>query len=305
MGIIYETTRKIQAKEEDYWNIEQTYDYIQFYEFFELLILYSDDSEHMVANYLINKDDFLKLDFYVHDYVYVNNTGLDDVSVDHASYPAFLKTLDVEHEFYHNKYNAYENDDPISYPTEQFLTDALEDHIGDDTTDKFWKVEDILKLDCIVDIGLNSILFKEHREAINSDARTTLNYIRERKEFKKRLIKEQQMAARSQNIDPNVYDITLKKLAYQDNRIEDLLKEIENLKQNAVADNDKAMHPRTANTVSKIIAALTSGLLKMDLTQPFSNNSNGKIMTAIEKQGNAVSKDVIADWLKLAHENSI
>ena len=34
-------------------------------------------------------------------------------------------------------------------------------------------------------------------------------------------------------------------------------------------------------------------------------NSNGRIQKAIEKQGNIISKDVIAYWLKLAHENSI
>ena len=65
------------------------------------------------------------------------------------------------------------------------------------------------------------------------------------------------------------------------------------------------MHPRTANNASKIIAALTSELLNINLTQPYATNSNGIIQRAIEKQGNSMSKDVIAYWLKLAHENSI
>lgn len=81
---------------------------------------------------------------------------------------------------------------------------------------------------------------------------------------------------------------------------------IEKLKQRTdTSESGEPMHPRTANNASKIIAALTSELLNMDLTQPFANDSNGKIMAAIEKQGNTVSKDVIAVWLKLAHENSI
>ena len=305
MGIIYETTRKMHAKEVDFWNMEETFEYIQFYEFFELLILYSDDSEEMVANYLINKDEFLKLDFYVHNYAYVNNTGLDNVSPDDASYHNFLKTLDMKHEFYYHNYNAYENDDPELYPTEQFLTDALEEHIADDIDDKFWKVEDILKLGCIIDIGLDATIFDEHREAMNSDASTTLKYIRERKEFRERLIAEQVRNSKMQKIDPNIYDITVEQLAKKEEEIKGLLNKIEHLEQNAIADNDKTMHPRTANTVSKIIAALASELLNMDLTQPFANDSNGKIMAAIEKQGNTVSKDVIAHWLKLAHENSI
>lgn len=295
----------MNAKEVDFWNIEETFDYIQFYEFFELLILYSDDSEEMVANYLINKDEFLKLDFYVHDYVYVNNTGLDDVSPDDASYPNFLKTLDMKHEFSYHSYNAYEKDDPELYPTERFLTDALDEHSADDLNDKFWKVEDILKLGCIIDIGLDVTLFNEHREAMNSDASTTLKCIRERKDFRERLIAEQVRNSRMQNIDPNWYDMAVKQLANKDNKIKDLLNKIESLEQKSISSNDQPMHPRTANNASKIIAALTSELLNMDLTQPFASNSNGKIMAAIEKQGNTVSKDVIADWLKLAHENSI
>lgn len=74
--------------------------------------------------------------------------------------------------------------------------------------------------------------------------------------------------------------------------------------QDASNSND-TLHPRTANNASKIIAALASELLGMNLTKPFAADTNGKIKAAIEKQGNAVSKEVIADWLKLAHENSL
>ena len=71
------------------------------------------------------------------------------------------------------------------------------------------------------------------------------------------------------------------------------------------SDKDLALHSRSANNASKIISALASELLDMDLTKPFSDETNGKIKAAIERQGNSVSKDVIADWLKLAHKNSI
>lgn len=72
----------------------------------------------------------------------------------------------------------------------------------------------------------------------------------------------------------------------------------------AINDNDKKLSSRTANNASKIISALASELLGMDLTKPFADDSNGKIMQAIEKQGNKLSKDTIAEWLKLAHDNS-
>lgn len=107
---------------------------------------------------------------------------------------------------------------------------------------------------------------------------------------------------------PKTNEQLIKELAADKAKIIDLESKLEQFKSeqtNMLADNDQLLHARTANNASKIIAALTSELLNMELTQPFANNSNGKIMTAIEKQGNTVSKDVIGYWLKLAHENSI
>ena len=67
---------------------------------------------------------------------------------------------------------------------------------------------------------------------------------------------------------------------------------------------EKILHSRTANNASKIISALASELLGMDLTQPYADNTNGRILKAIERQGNTLSKDTIADWLRQAHEIS-
>ncbi|MGO2386575.1 MAG: hypothetical protein ACTH6Z_05520 [Psychrobacter sp.] len=94
------------------------------------------------------------------------------------------------------------------------------------------------------------------------------------------------------------------KVADLDSQLVEAKKNLNDSEQ-VISNKDEFMHPRTANNASKIIAALTNELLKMDITQPFAKNSNGQIMVAIEKQGNTVSKDVIAHWLKLAHENSI
>lgn len=64
------------------------------------------------------------------------------------------------------------------------------------------------------------------------------------------------------------------------------------------------LHARTANNAGKIISALASELLQLDITQPYSKESNGAIREAIERQGNNLSEDVIANWLKIAHEQS-
>ena len=306
MGIIYEKMRNNEGTEK-ILGIEETYKFINFYNFIELLKLYADDSKEVTINYLINDDDFLKLDFYHLIEAMADKNGVvpdeesmyEDYSTKIKDFP-YTKLLHI-----HRSYDDYATDDPVSYPTEDFLEHLLEDTLDDNFIDMYWKVEDILELECIVNIDLNAEVFEEYIEAFNSDARETVSYIRQIKNLKEKLTVEQEKSAQSQNFDANAYDTAIKKLAEQNNQIKDLLSKIENLEKKSIPNNDKTMHPRTANVASKIIAALTSELLKMDLTQPFTADTNGRIKEAIERQGNTVSKDVIAHWLKLAHENSI
>lgn len=310
MGIIYEAMRKIEEQSNrEFFDDDENENYVLFYEFIIILTLYGNDSEKMVAEYLIRDDEFLKLDYYIYDSFFSKAANPkipynEDGSFSLHEIPN-LDELVSKYGFHKQKYNASNNEYDTEYPTEYFLEQVLDDHVEDIFNDKHWKIEDLLSLDCMVNIGLDANAFEECYEALNSEPSTVLRYIKERKEFRERLIEEQVRSRKSQNIDPNLYDMAVKQLANKDSKIKDLLNKIESLEQKAISSNDQPMHPRTANNASKIIAALTSELLKMDLTQPFSNDSNGKIMAAIEKQGNTVSKDVIADWLKLAHENSI
>ena len=310
MGIIYEAMRKIEEQSNrDFFDDDENENYVLFYEFIIILTLYGNDSEKMVAEYLIRDDEFLKLDYYIYDSFFSKAANPkipynEDGSFSLHEIPN-LDELVSKYGFHKQKYNASNNEYDTEYPTEYFLEQVLDDHVEDIFNDKHWKIEDLLSLDCIVNIGLDANAFEECYEALNGEPSTVLRYIKERKEFRKRLIEEQVRSRKSQNIDPNLYDMAVKELTNKDSKIKDLLNKIESLEQQAISNNDQPMHPRTANNASKIIAALTSELLNMDLTQPFASNSNGKIMAAIEKQGNTVSKDVIADWLKLAHENSI
>ena len=310
MGIIYEAMRKIEEQSNrEFFDDDENENYVLFYEFIIILTLYGNDSEKMVAEYLIRDDEFLKLDYYIYDSFFSKAANPkipynEDGSFSLHEIPN-LDELVSKYGFHKQKYNASNNEYDTEYPTEYFLEQVLDDHVEDIFNDKHWKIEDLLSLDCIVNIGLDANAFEECYEALNSEPSTVLRYIKERKEFRERLIEEQVRSRKSQNIDPNLYDMAVKELANKDSKIKDLLNKIESLEQQAISNNDQPMHPRTANNASKIIAALTSELLNMDLTQPFASNSNGKIMAAIENQGNTVSKDVIADWLKLAHENSI
>lgn len=309
VGIIYEAMRKMEEKENEIFDDDEHESYVLFFEFIIILALYGDDSEKMVAQYLISDDKFLKLDFYVYESFFSNAANpeikyKEDGSFSIEDNPEMLE-MASKYGFHKQEYNASRNERDPEYPTEHFLEQVLDDHVEDIFNDKYWKIEDVLSLDCIVNLGLDTSAFEECYEALNSDPSMILKYIRERKEFKERLIAEQVRNSRMQKIDPSTYDGALKSLSKQDDKIKHLLSKIELLEQKAISSNDEPMHPRTANNASKIIAALTSELLNMDLTQPFASDSNGKIMKAIEKQGNTISKDVIADWLKLAHENSI
>lgn len=261
----------------------------------------------MIVDYLINDDEFLKLDFYRLIEIAVDKNGVEaNKGSLYESYDNYSKNFSfTKLEYIQLSYDAYGDDDPIDYPTEYFLEQCLGYEIDDRFNDKNWKIKDILALDCIVSLGLDTHAFEECYEALNSDPSTILKYIRERKEFKERLIAEQIRNSKIQKIDPSTYDSALKSLSRQDDKIKHLLSEIKVLEQKAISSNDEPMHPRTANNASKIIAALTSELLNVDLTQPYATDSNGRIQKTIEKQGNTMSKDVIAYWLKLAHENSI
>jgi 6-pyruvoyl-tetrahydropterin synthase len=306
MGVIYEAIRK-EEDEELSWETEDDDKFISFHLFIELLELYADDRKELIIQYLINDDEFLKLDFYYYGCITVDKDGveidLDDINKKTSR--EFIESLDYIHTYVRNSYDAYSDDDPSFYPTEEFLERLLEDDIDDSFNDKCWKIEDILELDCMKRIGLDRHSYRECEKALTIDARTTLSYIRERQQFKEKLKLAKQKAVKSQNIDPDIYDNTIEKLKEKDNEIEGLLKKIRDLEDKSLSSDNETMHPRTANNASKIIAGLASELLNIDLTQPYAIDSNGRIQKAIEKQGNTVSKDVIAYWLKLAHENSI
>ncbi|WP_147285855.1 hypothetical protein [Moraxella caviae] len=68
-----------------------------------------------------------------------------------------------------------------------------------------------------------------------------------------------------------------------------------------LAKLNQPLHSRTANNAAKVIAAMAE-LLKMDITTPYGNESNGKILGAAEKLGLQISPETIAKWLKSANQ---
>lgn len=204
---------------------------------------------------------------------------------------------------------------------EQFLEDMLEDlascnYLDDDLTAVNRLPHRIIELDYEYLLKKTDILELPYIQELNIElsGEKYINSIAEIHENRRRDLMEYRRSGRIEGDDLRQQKIRFKKykskakaeIAELERQLAQAEINIEQLNQQTDAsESGKPMHPRTANNASKIIAALTSELLNMDLTQPFANDSNGKIMAAIEKQGNTVSNDVIADWLKLAHENSI
>ncbi|MGE6795534.1 hypothetical protein [Psychrobacter okhotskensis] len=294
MGIIYDTMRQnFNKEEEEYTSAHEDYNLISFCDFISLLELHTDDDSKMVCEYLINEDKFLKLDIYTHD--------MTNASVDQG----FEGFIGHKYDAYH-EYDGFKFNEELEYPTEDFLEAfMLENGTRDYDDYYFWNIDDLLDLDCIADIGLNKDAFQLCISAMNGNARIVLELTKQNKELMASL-NELHSNAENNEVSNLLNESEAKeiKIDEQEKMISDLLRKVEDKRKQTAADNNQPLHPRIANNASKIIAALTSELLKMDLTQPFASNTNGKIRKAIERQGNTMSKDVIAHWLKLAHENS-
>lgn len=281
MGIIYEYMRK-QEEGSLFLNTDEMKRFINFYDFISLLELHTDDNRPVIVNHLLKDDNFLKLDFYREYIQYFDKNG-NEVDPYYLYEQTDIDALDFSSkkiEYLKLSYDAYGEDYPASYPTKDFLDHLLTRDIDDTFIDKFWNIEDILKLDCMSVIELDMRAFKECHAVMFTDDKEMLNSIRSKRGSKDEKVE----------VSPQFWANT-----YFANGSKSKIK----------SDKDVTLHSRSANNASKIISALASELLDMDLTKPFSDETNGKIKAAIERQGNSVSKDVIADWLKLAHKNSI
>lgn len=95
-------------------------------------------------------------------------------------------------------------------------------------------------------------------------------------------------------------------LDQKEQKINELQAQIDQLQATATPatnSNDKELPTRTANNAGKIISALAVELLELDITKPY-GEANKNIRTAVELQGNTISDDTVATWLKIAHETS-
>lgn len=276
MGKIYDAIRELERELDldDNFDLSIYDDYIEIPRFIEILELYSNDSESIIYNYLMNSDDFLGIEFYEESY----NDGVFQII----------------------KFEKESIDDEVISTTQEIIESIAGGDRITDFNDYYWKKSDILQLESIRKIGLDNNNFEKYEQATYYNPTIYLQLLDENENLKERLV-----SFRESITDKAFLDLQneLKK-ANELNKIqEQRISELQNSRL-LVSPNDNKLPSRTANNASKIISALASELLGMDLTQPYSEETNGKILKAIEKQGNKVGKDRIADWLKLAHDQS-
>lgn len=120
-------------------------------------------------------------------------------------------------------------------------------------------------------------------------------------DFEKPKIFEFEESYKKHNKDVTLDDMLIPEIQIK-NLISHFQKIINNNDKTIQSTNDQGqMHPRTANNVSKIIGALCE-MNKIDITKPY-GAANQLIMAELQRLGCSLSKDVVGEWLKLAHEN--
>lgn len=284
MGIIYETIRKVKDTEEDAITLfcKEAENYISFTNFMELLEIYSDDTTELIAKYLMSDNQFLKLDFYMFDDALLANTPQEDV-------------------FYRYRYNGYEHSSHITYPTEDFLKDAIGGGRLSDYSWHYWKIEDLLAIESIVHvhIGLDEVKFKVIESVIESSPPVVLSYFNENEELK------QQLEVLQNNLAKNDGMTLATKLEEAQDKIANLQKQLEQAKAE-LADksaDDEPTHHKTINSMATLIATLLklASYDKQDLENPHGTISK-EIIAKAEGLGLTLGKDFIAKWLNKADE---
>lgn len=171
-------------------------DFIQFYEFLKILNVCTDKNFTQIAQYLINSDEFLKLDFYNYDVNYHNSK---DPEYEFTSKSDILSNISIDHKFNFYRYDSFKNSVPQSFPIENFLSEISQDNYLSEFRKRdlelplpdyysyFWKVEDILKVDYIARLGLDADTFAVCKEVVTNGSSIILDYYRENEKLKEQL----------------------------------------------------------------------------------------------------------------------
>lgn len=278
MGKIYDLLRELEIKENQEYGDDIFNVYIGFDDFIGFLENYCKDTREIISNYLLSIDGFLKLN------VYYNKKSYNHNFQDFTQYS------------YNGDNLTYPDDEPIddfSYVTESYLLNELDV----DSSVLFWKIDEILSIKEIINLGIDREVFNNYAFYVDND--THQKILQENKFLLKRI-----ELLRQGSLDMEIKQMMLeiqaleKELEFIKSENTQLEKQLQNL---GVSRNDEELHPRTANNASKIILAMAE-LLKWNLSKPYAKETNGKIIEILEKHSNKLSKDIVAYWIKQAYD---
>ena len=278
MGKIYELLRELEIKENTDYG-DNVFDvYVSFDNFIEFLEVYCKDRKEIILTYLLGIDDFLKLD------VYYNPRANLHCLTDFIGY-----SYDGSNLAFPNGESA----DDWSYLTESYLLDELDMDGGD----LFWKIDDIVSIKEISNLGIDKEVFNNFLFYVDSDT------------YQKALQENKFLSKRIELLRQGTNDTEIQQMAFE---IQALAKELElaktensklteKLKNLGASKDDELLHPRTANNAAKIMLAMAE-LLNWNLSKPYAKETNGKILEILEMHGNKLGNDVVADWLRRAYD---
>lgn len=287
MGKIYDVIKKQLAEDEiPYINQE----YIGFHYFILCLKEFTDEPYSVIGSYLLNDDDFLKLDYYY------NKSGYDEDSI----YFAYYYDGVSKDEQRKDDKQFWEEDQTA---TETFLnevenTDYESEPESDPYDNYHWLVSDLIQLESLQKIGINQDFFDRY-----------LDYGFD-ENFNEMLVQNEDLLKRIDMLRSQSPDVEIQILLNENREllrvinekelvISTLQKKIDSKRQ---IEFDEELHPRTAKNASKIIAALAE-MAKIDITKHYGVESNGEIIKTLELLGETPpSKDTVAEWLKKAHK---
>lgn len=163
-------------------------DFIQFYEFLKIVRVCTDRNFTEIAQYLINSSSLLLLDFYEYAFDYYN---LKESDYEFKSKSDILSNVNISHKLNFYKYDAFMNKTPSSYLIEDFLLEVSQDDYLENFRLRdlsiplpnyysyYWKVEDLLKVDYIIELGLNIEIFKICKDVVINGSSIILEYYKE------------------------------------------------------------------------------------------------------------------------------
>ena len=314
MCIVGINSRQVDT-ELDVLGADYSQQFIKFTTLINVLVLYTNDSVPNIAEQLINDRKFLALDFYEYDFKFHNFKGTDYIFQSNSD---LMSNSKIDHKLNYYKYDAFKDNDPASYPIEEFLIFITDDdflqklsamHVSDIPSffSYYWKIESLLTTNYMIGIGLDADTIEACKNILSHSEYIALDYYKENKKLKEQIIALQCDTANTQRPSHSTIDTEYQTVTKQ---LADAQAKIAELEQaisigQASKYNDKDLAPNSQTKVACMLYAI----LKehgYDLSPPKGKGvANDLIVRASQLHGTPVTRNFVAPWLIRAHQIDI